>query len=59
MFDCILRGIYRSIKLFLKVGDLNGISGHNFVEEGVYENCKVTVLKCKDCGEISIGFEIQ
>ena len=53
MFDCILKGLFRSIKTLQKV------SGHDFVEEAVYENCKVTVLKCKNCGEISIGYEKQ
>ena len=55
---CYLRAIYETTKYFLKTGDTAGtVSGHNFLEEGVYENVSVQVLKCELCGKTNIGWE--
>ena len=32
------------------------LSPHNFILSEVHENCKVEILKCQTCGEISIGW---
>lgn len=33
------------------------VSSHDYEEVETINNCKVQILKCKNCGEISIGWE--
>lgn len=35
---------------------LCGGGSHELVEDEVIENCTVQILKCKKCGEVSIGW---
>ena len=46
---CFIKGIFRSII------SLNTISGHDYQE--IYNNKDIQVLKCINCGNISIGFK--
>lgn len=33
------------------------ISGHSYTEIEVREDCRVSVLKCDDCGHMSVAWE--
>lgn len=35
------------------------LDGCDYVEEGTYKDCTVTVLKCERCGAVSIGWVPQ
>jgi hypothetical protein len=49
---CLAKTIYRSIK-----GTF--IDGCDFEVHDVVKNCTVTILKCKECGKISVVWERQ
>jgi translation initiation factor 2 beta subunit (eIF-2beta)/eIF-5 len=55
--DCILRGIWRTIKHFLTTGKSATIDGCNYIEDETINNAKITILRCEDCGAYSIGWE--
>lgn len=55
--DCFLRGIWRTIKSFIRTGDIVPVCGCNMVEEEIVTNVTVTILKCEDCGNYSVGWE--
>lgn len=40
---------------FLPDGE-HEVSLHDFVEEEVIEGCCVQILRCRRCGELSVGF---
>lgn len=46
---CFIKGIWYSITNF------NIISGHNYQE--IYDNKDVSILRCKTCNHISVGFK--
>jgi hypothetical protein len=32
------------------------VSGHTFVDEEEYQNCKVTISRCENCGKVDISW---
>ncbi len=51
---CFIKGIWRSLPQWLS-GDYP-ISGHLFVVEEEYENCRVSVEHCETCGKLNISW---
>jgi hypothetical protein len=48
--------IWKALWYFLRFPSGAPTAGHSFIEEGTYTGCEVQVLKCKDCGKVSIGW---
>lgn len=55
---CWIKTQYTSLLSFIETGNATPISGHNFGEEEVHENVKVSILTCQDCGHVSIMWEL-
>lgn len=43
----------------IKPDGIHELSPHNFVLDGKYKNVTVEILRCKNCGEVSIGWYMQ
>lgn len=54
---CVLRAVWLSVRRMLRTGDLVAVvSGHSYVEEMTDTPAYVQVLRCNDCGHISVGW---
>ena len=53
-YQCWIKGLWRSI--WTLMGSGYPMSGHNLVEEGTYNNCKVVVCRCEVCGKLDISW---
>lgn len=54
---CWLSHLWFSLVGMLRAG--HPISGHDFIETAVHDVCRVQVLTCKRCGQVSIGWSIE
>lgn len=54
--DCIIKGIWRTFRSFVKTGGTTKIGGCDYKEEEVIENATVTILRCENCKSYSIGW---
>lgn len=53
-FKTIWRSLGRGMNLFL---DGTPISGHDYIDTEIHENCQVTISKCEICGDIDISWK--
>ena len=55
---CSVKKIWRTIKYFLKTGDVNTIfSGCELTKHEVHENCTVYISYCERCKKPSIAWK--
>ena len=56
--DCWVKGIWRTLRYYVKTGSLTEtVEGHLYEDIEVHENVTVTVSRCKDCGKIELGWK--
>lgn len=52
---CWLKGLWRSVPTIINSGFPT--SGHNYVEDEVHDNVKVTLSYCEECGARDFAWE--
>ena len=55
--DCLFLTLYRTVKYFLKTGDVkNYVGGCTYVAKEVHDNVSVCISECENCGKLDISW---